>query len=236
MTSRSLFLLGGTEALAAMTPDWLARTRLDATDKDVIGTDAIGADATNTGASGGAPARLVILACGAGWQGHMSTYTRHWGAQNVQFIGPDDNGALDLNRATALISGASGLCVAGGDTALYHSLYGVGLLRELLRACYAAGIPYAGLSAGALLAMDTCVLYPPDTADIALLPGLGLLPDTLVGVHFSSAGGASAFEPVMEEVPASAVWGIDDDACAVFEDERFVGKLGGAVYRLGSRG
>jgi cyanophycinase len=207
MTERSLFLLGGAGALAAMSPDWLARTGEDA-------------------------ARLVVLACGSGWTNYRHTYTQHWPAQ---FVGPDDNGVLDLEQASTLISGATGLFVAGGDTELYHSLYGAGPLRELIRSRYAAGIPYAGLSAGTLLAVDTCVLYPPDAADIALLPGLGLLPDTLVGVHFSEAGGASAFEPVMEEVPASHIWGIDDDACAVFENEEFVGKLGGAVYRLGSR-
>ena len=206
MTLRSLFLLGGAGALAATAPEWLART-------------------------GGEAARLVVLSCGAGCRKYMPVYTDHWPAQ---FVGPDENGVLDVAQATALISGATGIFVAGGETELYHSLYGVGPLRELIRARYAAGVAYAGLSAGALLAMDTCVLYPPDVEGIARLPGLGLLPDTLVGVHFTEQGGLDAFLPVVRRVVTTNIWGIDDDACLLFENEVLSRSLGGDVYELDS--
>jgi cyanophycinase len=209
MTKRSLFLLGGTGALTAMTPEWLNR-------------------------AGGNAARLVILACGPGWQTYMPIYTQLWRAQDVQYVGPDASGKLNLQAASIAIAQASAVFVAGGDTELYQAFYGIGPMRELLRQRYAAGIPYAGCSAGALLAMETCVLYPPDSSDIRLLKGLGLLPSTLIGVHFSDDGGLSAFLPVIQAVPTNHIWGIDDDACALFENEVFLGGLGGSVHALNS--
>lgn len=216
MPDRWLFLLGDTAALSAMSGRWVALT-------------------------GGDQACLVVLSYGGNWRTYAPVYADTWrahGAAEVSMIAPDDDGTLNVPEVAARIERASGVFIAGGDTQKYHALYGGGALREVLRRHYARGVPFAGCSAGALLAMDTCVISPQDSGEPqpTYLPGLGLLPGVAVGVHFLEWGGPAALEPTLRDLGVREGWGVDGDACACFRNEAYQESFGGQVVRLTREG
>ncbi|WP_261664071.1 Type 1 glutamine amidotransferase-like domain-containing protein [Deinococcus sp. Marseille-Q6407] len=203
--ARELFLLGGVAALDAFTPPWL----------EVCGE------------------RIAVLSH-AQSERHAALYRELWPERQVEFVAPAGDGTLDLDSAAAVISGASALFVAGGETARYQELYSTGPLRDLLRTRYRAGVPYAGLSAGALLAMEHCLIPGEDSAGGAdhFLPGLGLLPGTLLGVHFAERGGAAALHRHLRERHVATGWGLDDGVTLHFCDEDHPVSYGGPAFLM----
>ncbi|GHG10756.1 hypothetical protein GCM10017783_23960 [Deinococcus piscis] len=201
---RQLFLLGGMEALDAFTKPWL----------EVCGE------------------RVAVLSY-APSERHAALYRQRWPECRVDFIAPPAGGELDTDQAAAAIDDASAIFVAGGDTAQYHRLYGSGPLHELIRARYQSGVPYAGLSAGALLAMEQCLIPGADSGEPdRFCPGLGLLPGTLLGVHFAEWGGAATLHRQLRERQVRTGWGLDDHLTLHFRDEGQPVSYGGAAFLI----
>lgn len=201
---RQLFLLGGMEALGAFTPPWL----------EVCGE------------------HVAVLSHAAS-ERHAALYRERWPGRRVDFVAPPAGGELDTDQAAAAIAAASAIFVAGGDTAQYHRLYGTGPLRELIRARYRSGVPYAGLSAGALLAMEQCLIPGEDTGEPDRFgPGLGLLPGTLLGVHFAEWGGAATLHRQLRERHVRTGWGLEDHLTLHFRDEEEPVSYGGPAFLI----
>jgi cyanophycinase len=78
------------------------------------------------------------------------------------------------------------------------------------------------------------VLTPDETGDASLktVTGLGLVSDLIVGVHFTACNDLPSVLEAMAETRTKTGWGIDEPACAVFEDGRFKGTLGRSVYEI----
>jgi cyanophycinase len=144
-----------------------------------------------------------------------------------------DDSAVDPTA----FDGAGGIAVAGGPTPRYHAgLHGV---ADLVRTAVVAGTPYAGFSAGAMVAgelslvgghlIGTLEVVHEDCSEglsqIALEPGLGLVPFTS-DVHAAQAGTLSRAVAIVDNgfVPRSVA--IDEDTVLVVED--------GALRVLGS--
>ena len=144
-----------------------------------------------------------------------------------------DDSAVDPSG----FDGAGGIAVAGGPTPRYHAgLHGV---ADLVRTAVAAGTPYAGFSAGAMVAgelslvgghlIGTLEVVHEDCSEglsqIALEPGLGLVPFTS-DVHAAQAGTLSRAVAIVDNgfVPRSVA--IDEDTVLVV--------AGGAMRVLGS--
>ena len=188
-------------------------------------------------AAGGCDATIALLMQGSGWEKYVPEYTQPWIRQGVSRyypIAPDENGTLDLATVSAKLREATGIFIGGGHTPTYHRLYGIEPIRGIIRESYQRGVPIAGVSAGALIAPEICVLTPDETGDASLktVAGLGLVSDLIVGVHFTACNALPSVLEAMAETRTKTGWGIDEPACAVFEDGRFKGTLGQSVYEI----
>ena len=133
---------------------------------------------------------------------------------------------LDTGTVAA-VTGADGIVVAGGWTPGYHAaLTGADGLGTAIRDAVASGTPYAGFSAGAMVAGQDALLggYLVDghevcedgcsegLDDLTVRPGLGLVAFTS-DVHTTAAGTLGrALELVTSGLVPSSV-GIDEGTC-----------------------
>ena len=191
-------------------------------------------------AAGGPDAAIALLMIGGdGWQSHVPQYGKPWasrGATTHHVIVPGDDGMLDTNAAIRRLEEATGIFIAGGPTAGYHRLYATEPIRSAIRRRYFEGVPVAGLSAGAMISPDYCLLRPSKhvpTQPFQIVTGLGLLGDIIVEVHFSEGSGRlpSLLEG-MTRTRVSSGLGIDSSACAVFENGRLARVLGRSVHEV----
>jgi cyanophycinase len=190
-------------------------------------------------AAGGAEATIVLLMQGGvKSQKYISEYTQPWirrGVKRYHVIMPDEKGRLDFTVVTAQVREATGIFIGGGHTPTYHQLFATEPIRSLLRERYEQGLPLAGCSAGALIAPDLCVIGPEeneDRASLTILPGLGLISNILLGVHFSERNTLHNMLEAMAISKTPKGLGIDESACVVFEDGSFKGMLGRTVYEI----
>lgn len=189
-------------------------------------------------AAGGRDATIVLLMQGGhGWEKWVPEYTEPWirrGVSRYYPIVPDENGTLDLDTVSAKLREATGIFIGGGHTPTYHRLYATEPIRSVLRESYHKGVPIAGVSAGALIAPEICVLPPDETNDgsLQIAAGLGLVSDLIVGVHFTELNALPSVLEAMARTKTRSGWGIDEPACAVFEDGQFKGALGWSVYEM----
>jgi cyanophycinase len=123
-----------------------------------------------------------------------------------------------------LLAEVDGLVVGGGPTQVY--LDALVPVAPVVRETVAGGVPYLGLSAGAMVAAAAAVVggwrhegravcdeaWSGDLEEVTLLPGLGLVPFT-VDVHTTRAGllGRTVSLPTVEGVERAV--GLDEDTC-----------------------
>lgn len=191
-------------------------------------------------AAGGKEGRIALLfPSGApGWDRFLPLYRDPWlaeGGGEVVPILPEADGRLSP-AALAELKRATGIFMCGGDTRVYYRVYAQGEVGDAIRAAYAAGIPYAGLSAGAQVAPATASVWgdrlttPTNQivfagaegrceAELQLEVGLGLIRDLCVETHFSEEGGFTRLLAAMEVSGASKALGIDEQICVTIVDE-----------------
>ncbi|GEM47670.1 Type 1 glutamine amidotransferase-like domain-containing protein [Deinococcus cellulosilyticus] len=209
-----LFLLGNTPALPRVVQDFMALA--------------------------GNEARIAVLCAGANWPRYAPHYLQTFleaGAQEVRFIGEED-GVLNLEQATEILQSATGILVAGGDTYLYQQHYVVSNLADLIREKVRSGVPYIGISAGAILSCLTCLIPEEDRSgpeQPRYLPGFGFL-TTLVFPHFSEWEGQAELQAAAQELYVQEAWGLDENAAACFQDGELVHTYGEGVWKVGPEG
>lgn len=132
---------------------------------------------------------------------------------------PLDDGAVSVVRQ------ADGLVVGGGLTPGYHQALSDGL-GEVVCEVVRGGAPYAGFSAGAMVAGRRALLggylsaghevceegCSEGLGDLAVAPGLDLVPFTC-DVHITAAGTLGRALEVVAAGLAAASAGIDEDTC-----------------------
>jgi len=187
--------------------------------------------------AGGAEARLAILLIGGeGWEHRQREYADPWrrrGVNDIQFAAPGDDGVLDTAWAAARVREATGIVVGGGDTRQYLRLYATDPMRTAIREQVGSGVPYVGLSAGALLAPETCVLRPHDgETQPRFVPSLGLLQGLAVGVHYNREGAPDLLRQTMVHTGLRSGIGIDEEACAIIAEGEVAQVVGHAVHRV----
>jgi cyanophycinase len=212
-SNKLVFLIGGSNAYESMSDDFIA-------------------------AAGGKFANIALSLQGAeGWQRYLSSYTEPWirrGVTSYQLIIPESNGELNREKAEEILRTATAIFIGGGHTPTYHRLYATGPMAALIQERYQQGIPYAGISAGALLALENCVFFSDETPNktIQIVPGLNLVKDVLIGVHFTATNALSEVIGAMVRTHTKKALGIDDEACVVYENGIFKGVLGQHVYNI----
>jgi len=216
MAERLLFLAGGTEGNVL----------------DLVAEEFVPA-------AGGRDSTIALLMMGGqGWESYLPRYVEPWekrGASRHSVIVPGDDGVVDLDNALRRLREATGIFVAGGHTPTYHRLYAAEPIRSVIRQRYRDGVPVAGLSAGALLAPEICVLHPSRNAadePVTIVQGLGLVSNLVVAVHFTERNTLPILLDAMSRTQTRCALGIGASACAVFENERLARVLGGCVYEI----
>lgn len=114
--------------------------------------------------AGGSEAKIAALVGSVeGWQNYGDGITSPWkerGVTQIFPIMPGTKGSLEVDAALAALHTATGIFIGGGSTPVYHRLYARGAIGDMIRKRYAAGIPVAGVSAGALISMELCQPVP----------------------------------------------------------------------------
>ena len=205
------------------------------------GTDAIIAMITE----GGEKARPYV--------GRITTPWREMGVQ-VLAVGPEEYAGEPDEVMGGNLRECTGIFVCGGDTRVYERMYAASSLGDLIRKRHSEGVPYAGVSAGALLAAERCATwggivkeqgneyyvryrgcYDGVEGDIQLQmgKGLGLLQGMVFEPHFSEMGGFPRLVTVMDRADISEGYGLDAPICLSFEDGKPTLVSGrGRAYRL----
>ncbi|SNZ16800.1 cyanophycinase [Terribacillus aidingensis] len=179
-------------------------------------------------AAGGRNAKItLLLVYREGWENFLQHYTKHWLDQgvlerNISVIIPNEKGTLDANAAAQQLAAATGIFIGGGHSETYYTHYTKQPFKQLIKDKYAAGVPVAGNSAGALLMPDTVLLSPHDTDNQQAWsgPGLGLLHNQLNSVHFSQWQDENHLITGLQRNQVPYGYGIDEDACLYFENEQ----------------
>ena len=140
---------------------------------------------------------------------------------------------IDMEKMTAKFQKANLIYVGGGDTVfMIEHWKKVGLL-PLIEDAYNCGVPIAGLSAGGICWFKdiyTDSLKTEDGNAYAMFKGLGWL-EGVVSPHYNER--VADFDEIVSKNFDTA-YGIENDACMVFENGQFTKTLssGGGVYEL----
>lgn len=207
--------------------------------------------------SGGSSARIALLLTGgSNWERYVPRYRDPWmrlGAEEVIPIVPvGDSTTLD-EEAVRLMKRCSGIFIGGGDTRRYHKIYANRRIGAIIRTLYESGISFGGVSAGALISPERCIIWgskvstptneyflrarqdlAEDSAtELTMGEGLGLLRDCLIEVHFSEFGAFPRLVQSMESTRSTHGIGIDEPICLEIRDRVFVKVHGrGRAYVL----
>ena len=203
-------------------------------------------------AAGGHSARIaLLLAGGPDWEDYVPRYRDPWmrlGAAEVVPIVPVGDPAELSAEALSRLRRCSGIFIGGGDTRRYHEIYTRTGVREVIQELYQAGIPYGGVSAGALIVGERCTIWGSKVttranefsvrakayhdpagdgeAGLRVGQGLGLLQDCIIEVHFSELGGFPRLVQAMELTGSTWGLGIDEPICLEIRDGTY-GKVHG---------
>lgn len=208
-------------------------------------------------AAGNISARIAVLTEGgekaAPYVERITAPWREWGVE-VVLIGPNDSAGDPGEDMAGALRKCSGVFMCGGLTRNLERIYVHSHLRDVIRNMYASGVPYAGVSSGALLAAEKCATWggivttqnnryyvlhsgaydgvEGDTS-LQLGEGLGLLTGYVMEPHFSERGGFPRLLTVMERTGVKEGYGLDEPICLVVEDNVPRKVLGrGRLYRL----
>ena len=211
-------------------------------------------------AAGGGTAKIAVLTAGGPKaQPYVARITAPWQQMGVEVvtIGPEEYaGEPDEGMAQA-IRQCDGIFMCGGETRHLQRIYVASALGDLIRDMYSAGVPFAGVSAGALLAAEQCAAWggivttptneyyvryrgcyeeldgDKTAIQLELDKGLGLVHDCVFEPHFSEMGGFPRLVTVMQWTGVTHGYGLDEPICLVIEDGRPTRVLGqGRLYHL----
>jgi cyanophycinase len=189
-------------------------------------------------AAGGAQAHIAVLVqTRAGWEKHQDEITQPWrerGVARFTVITPGPDGVLDQANAAAILRDATGIFIGGGHTPTYHRLFATEPMRTILRDKFYRGVPVAGISAGALIAMELCQLTPDETLknESQIAPGLNLAGGFVIGVHYSERNALPEILEVMAMTQTRLGYGIDEPAGLLCENGSICRVLGKSVYQI----
>lgn len=188
--------------------------------------------------AGGAQARItVLLTYHERWRSSLPFYHEPldlYPGSELRPVVPDENGQLDLEAAKEALDWATGIMIGGGSTAAFRALYAEEPMASWIRQRNCEGLPIMGVSAGALLLLEHALMTPAETGEetVTLGPGLGMITDLILGVHYTEDNALPDMLPAMAQAQISQGLGIDEPTYAVFRDGQLVRFAGGPAHRV----
>lgn len=200
----------------------------------------------------------MLLSGGPDWEKYLPRYRDPWLHLGAKEVIPIASLGEDLKLDTAQIAQlklCSGIFMGGGDTRKYHKIYVGTDVGASIRELYQSGIPFGGVSAGALISAEFCVVrgckvtteaneyfvqtklyYDPlkdGDVQLQLEKGLGLVKGCLIEAHFSELGRFPRLVQAMELTKSAYGLGLDEPICVEILNESLLRVHGrGRAYFL----
>jgi cyanophycinase len=189
--------------------------------------------------------RLVIMTCATeDPQGAWERYRRAFsdlGVEDLAHVDIRDREAATDEDLGAPIDDARGVFFTGGDQLRITSHIGATpAYRRIVELLQRGGL-VAGTSAGAAAMSGTMLVSgasentPTIDEVVRMAPGLGLLPNIVVDMHFSERGRLGRLVGAVAQNPRVLGLGIDEDTAAVVEGETMTVIGSGGVYVVDGR-
>lgn len=203
-------------------------------------------------AAGGPSARIGLLFSDpAHIPAYFDRYAGVWSkfGADVTPIAPEPSGRVS-RETLRLLRECTAFFMGGGETRRYHEVYVKSRVRSAIESLYRDGRPYGGLSAGAMAAAGTCLVWGDSVvigsesvfvggsesgcdAPVTLDQGFDFLSNAVVEAHFTSRSGFPRLALALELTGERLGIGIDDDVCVQITDERWMRVYGrGRCYVL----
>ncbi len=177
--------------------------------------------------SGGENAKIAFLIAGGnGWESHIKNYInplKENGINNISVIVPNENSFTISDEDYHKIKDATGIFVGGGNTANYQKIYCNHKTSKILIEKYNKGIPYAGLSAGAMILAES---FLNDESNNNVLNGLGILSNFFIIPHFIEQNGFKSVIDNFEKTNNNFGLGLNNSSCLEIFNENSYKVLG----------
>ncbi|MEH7236727.1 Type 1 glutamine amidotransferase-like domain-containing protein [Bacillus sp. JJ1562] len=169
-------------------------------------------------------ARIAILFLERpGWQEYMPSYTKVLEDNGVHEFYYFALSEKPTQEQLGKLEKCTGIIIGGGVTELYRDNIVDTPVGEIIQERYNDGVPIAGFSAGALVSCEHCVISPEDTLqkEQLYLPGLGLIKNCVISVHFSEWGGEENLIKAISKLNVPG-YGIDENSGVYFKNGQLV--------------
>lgn len=175
--------------------------------------------------SGGTGARIALITTASGEPDELfaeySAALRRHGVPDVCELRLADRDQCDGERTLSGLARATGVFFTGGDQSRLGPLTG-SRANLLLRDRLAAGtLAVAGTSAGATALGQEMILGEDAAGQPGTAPGLGLLPEAVVDMHFTQRRRLPRLVTVIRRRPSLLGIGIDEDTAILVCGGRF---------------
>lgn len=196
--------------------------------------------------AGGEAARIVVVPTASGTPDEVAerycTLFTKMGAAGVEWLRVVHRADANADEALALLAGATGIFVTGGDQARLIELLTGTRAMECIRERNANGVIVAGTSAGAsivaahALVGATGVAPSSDAAArkgmVELAAGWGLLQHVVIDQHFSERGRLGRLVSAFAANPGLLGIGLDEDTAALVDRDGILEALGSGMVTL----
>jgi cyanophycinase len=161
---------------------------------------------------------------------------RRYGVHDLTALGPITSAEADDPSTVRVLQRATAVLFTGGDQARIAALVG-SKTNDVLKSRFTGeGLVVAGTSAGATAMGCTMIVggggYSITPEAVHTSPGLTLLPDALVDMHFTERGRFQRLLSAVALEPTHLGVGIDEDTAVLVKDDRFEVLGTGAVTVL----
>lgn len=156
-----------------------------------------------------------------GWEPYFEDFRNlclQLGASDVVSVHPKEGTSVLPDEVIQSIKAADGIFITGGNTLDYWKIYCENeLVRNLIKDRYFSGIPYAGLSAGSMIAADK--VYCAEEGLVTVESGFGFISNVLIIPHFTEWDMFNTLIKDMSIVEAQTAFGVDETCMLEFTNE-----------------
>lgn len=187
---------------------------------------------------GGEQARIVLVTTATGQPDQVRAdyeqVFRKLGVRRLTELRMHGRADADSEQAATTLAGATGVFFSGGDQSRLRTLVG-SRSADVLRQRLACGLVVAGTSAGAT-ALGHVMILGGNGADVSVAtvrtgPGLGLVPKSLIDMHFGERGRLPRLLSAVAQDPDHLGIGIDENTGILVESGPD-GGIEGSVFEV----
>lgn len=174
--------------------------------------------------NGGPVVILYVPRTGKDWTSYASIYTKPLEEDGVSSFVHLPLSDAPTDEQLAQLKQCQGIIISGGETELYQRYLVATPIGDIIQSRFADGVPVAGFSAGALVSPERCVIPEIDQRDNQRLrlPGLALLKDAVVCVHYETWGEAAHLTQSFTEEATSRAFGLADESGIYLENQQLI--------------